>query len=178
MAGSAGAPWWQDWPKFVPGWLAFLATSYTLIRAGLNRRHHLSIGPEADAVREQLTVCRRLFGDIVAEGRRTDWFLNDERKGTAETLRDLAVRRTDSSLRSAMEAVATTWDAAFAKAPAARGPMLMYSDQEPTPAERKRKADDQRQFGEQAEVAREGVRQVSAAMDRLNKLERRTTGRG
>ncbi|TFE49006.1 hypothetical protein E3E14_16710 [Streptomyces sp. ICN441] len=177
MTGSDGAPWWQDWPKFVPGWLAFVATVYTLIRASLNRRHQLSIGPEADAVREQLTLARRLFGDIVAEGRRSDWFLGEERRDTAESLRDLAARRTDGTLRSAIEAVATTWDEAFARAPGAQGPMILWTDQEPTPAERQRSADDQRRFGEQAEVAREGVRQVSVALDRLNKLERRTTGR-
>lgn len=176
MAGT-GDPWWQDWPKFVPGWLAFLATIYALGRAWINRRHHLSIGPDADAVREQLTECRRLFGDIVAKGRRSDWFLKDERRDTAEHLRDLAARRTDRQLRAALETVAETWDKAFARAPGVTGTIGRWSDQEPTPGERQRRAEEQQRFGEQADLAREGVQQVSVALARLNKLEQRTTGR-
>lgn len=177
MAIAGGDPWWQDWPKFVPGWLAFLATAYTLGRAWLNRRRQLSIGADADVVREQLTASRRFFGDIVTGGRRSDWFLSEERREIAETLRDLAVRRTDMPLRAAMEAVATTWDKTFAFAPPPSGPRVRYSDQEPTAQERQKSAEEQRRFGEQAEVARDGVQQVSVALDRLNELERRTTGR-
>ncbi|MFD3503733.1 hypothetical protein [Streptomyces sp. NPDC058678] len=174
---STGDPWWQDWLKFVPGWLAFLATIYALVRAGINRRHHLSIGPDADAVREQLTECRRLFGEVVATGRRSDWFLKDERRDIAERLRDLAVRRTDRQLRAALETVAETWDKSFAMAPGTTGTIGRWSDQEPTPRERQRRAEEQQRFEEQADVAREGVQHVSAALARLNELERHTTGR-
>ncbi|MFD7063512.1 hypothetical protein [Streptomyces sp. NPDC059906] len=176
MAGT-GDPWWLNWIKFLPGWLAFIATSYTLMRTALNRRHHLSIGPEADAVRERLTECRRLFGDIVAQGRRSDWFLGEERRDVGESLRDLAVRREDQRLRAAMETVAETWDKAFVLAPPPSGPWVRYSDQEPTPKERERSAEDQRRFAAQADIARDGVQHVSAALSRLNRLERRTTGR-
>lgn len=176
MAGASD-PWWQDWLKFLPGWLAFIATSYTLVRAALNRRHQSSIGPEADAVRERLTTCRRLFGDVVAQGRRSDWFLSEERRDVGESLRDLAVRRKDRHLRAAMETVAETSDRTFALAPSPAGPRVRYMDQEPTPRERQRSAEDQQRFAEQADIARDGVQHVSAALARLNKLERRTTGR-
>lgn len=171
------AHWWSDWPKFLPGYLAFGATVVTQTQAYVGRRHRRRLGPADTEVRAQLTTARSLFEDMVNRGRRTDWFMDDERRETARKLRDLAERRADRKLTSSLNAVADAWDAAFGSAPGTLGPSFRWMGDEPTPQERERQAADQAAFERQTEIARGGLDHVKTALARLNVLERRTTGR-
>lgn len=170
------AHWWSDWPKFLPGYLAFGATVYTQGQAIIVRRHRRRLGPADAAVREHLTTTRSLLEDIIHQGRLSNWYLADERRETARKLRDLAERRADARLTSSLTAIADAWDKAFASAP----PPSIYfgwAGNVPTPQELAKEAEEQAQYERQAEAAREGLEQVKTAFDRLNDLEHRTTGR-
>ncbi|MFD8392540.1 hypothetical protein ACFV2N_25925 [Streptomyces sp. NPDC059680] len=173
----AASSWWADWPKFLPGWLAFAWTLVLGARRVWLRRHHLALGPDDDELREALTTTRTLFEDITAHGgRRADWFQEEERRETARLLRDLADRRRDRNLREHLADVARTWDEAFALAP----PMRIYDglvDDWIPPHEREARRSAQQQLAQQTEVARTGLEHVKAAFTRLNELERRTLGR-
>jgi hypothetical protein len=171
------SPWWQDWPKFVPGWLAFLATAYTLTRSWLTRRHRLALGPDEDSAREQLTLARTHFQDITsADGQRAKWFTDDDRRATAQVLRDLAERRKDKKLRLDMQDVADAWDEVSALAPPDRV-SIGWAGQEMAPEERLRRTADREQLGRQVEAAKRGIERAAEALSRLNRLEERTTGR-
>jgi hypothetical protein len=143
----------------------------------LTRWHLLALGQDDAALHDQLIKARSLFEDITTEGRRADWFEADERRETARSLRDLAKRRRDQRLKEAVGKVADAWDQAFALSPGTTGPMMRWSDHVTTPKEREQSAQDQAQFAKEADVAREGVEQVSVALDRLDLLERRVIGR-
>ncbi|GAA3832429.1 hypothetical protein GCM10022403_076940 [Streptomyces coacervatus] len=176
VTAPPSSPWWQDWPKFVPGWLAFLATTYSLARTGLTRFHRRALGPDDTVVREQLVLARAHFQDITsAGGRREKWFMADDRKRTAQSLRDLAERRRNKRLKIAIQRVADAWDEASSLAPPDRI-LMSLAGKEMTPEERSRQAADREQLGRQADVARRGIERVAESLSRLNRLEQRTIG--
>ncbi|MFJ8139202.1 hypothetical protein [Streptomyces sp. NPDC096013] len=177
MLLSAADPWWADWPKFLPGWLAFAWTLSVGARKVWLRSHKVALGAADDVLREALITTRKRFEDITSNGGRTvDWFQEDERGETARTIRDLAERRKDRILCRELRAVAQAWDKAFAPAP----PMRMsdwFPDAHHDPQVRQEQESDQRRFGEQVTSAHTGLGHLKAALDQLNKLERRNIGR-
>lgn len=173
----AASSWWDDWLKFTPGWLAFIATVGTWIYKGWTRRHTVALGADDDKLREALEAARTRFEDIIAEGRRANWFMDEERRETARRIRDLSERRKDETLRAELAKVADAWDETFALAPGAGGPWVRFMDQPSTPQERAESARVQVQFGKEADVARTALEHITTALARLNELERRTLGR-
>ncbi|MFJ6895652.1 hypothetical protein [Streptomyces hokutonensis] len=178
---AAATHWWDDWLKFTPGWLAFAWAFGNGIWLGIrkwrDRTAKLALGAAADELREALITARTRFEDIVAAGRRADWFTAEERRETGRTIEDLIGRRTDQTLREHLTEVAQAWDQAFAHAPGAAGPMFRWSDHVTTPQEREESARVQTQFGKEADVARTGLQHIKAALTRLDELERKTHGR-
>ncbi|WP_326571357.1 hypothetical protein OIE69_08655 [Actinacidiphila glaucinigra] len=170
----AADAWWADWPKFAPGWLAFLVTSGTLIRKGWHRRHKLALGPADNEVRDALKSVRSLFEDITGGGKSVDWFTDDERRETDRALRDLAERRTDKPLKAAMNKVADSWNEAFSYAPP---PRVLFTVGVETAGERQERLDRLERTAKQVEFAHLGLLHVKAALARLNELEQKTTGR-
>jgi hypothetical protein len=168
--------WWADWPKFLPGWLAFAATAYGLFRMWLTRRHRLALGGDPEDLRAQLVAARRVFMDVRAHGRRADWFAKHEHQELAQSLQDHADRRTDKRLTSAVKEVAEAWNKARLLAPPPRA--RVYALGMPSPEHYKiEDGEDRQRMTEQAEAAEHGTARVEAALQRLNILERRTTGR-
>ncbi len=174
---AASPDWWVDWPKFLPGWLAFVWTLGIGIRKVVLRRHRLALGAADDELREALTTARGLFEDITAEGRHADWFAAEERRETGRKIQDLIGRRSDQTLRAHLTEAARAWDQAAAHAPAAPGPIMWVAEMYETPQERAEAARVQEQFGQEAEEARKGREFIKAALTRLDALERRTHGR-
>ncbi|WP_405581469.1 hypothetical protein [Streptomyces sp. NBC_01092] len=173
----AASSFWDDWPKFVPGWLAFVATVGTWIYKAWTRRHTVALGAADDELREALEAARTRFEDIIAQGRRADWFMDEKRRETARKIRDLSERRKDEALRVELTKVADAWDETFALAPGAGGPWVRFMDQPSTPQERAESARVQAQFGKEADVARTALEHITTALTRLNELERKTLGR-
>ncbi|MEV0483757.1 hypothetical protein AB0I69_24510 [Streptomyces sp. NPDC050508] len=177
MIAAATDPWLADWPKFLPGWLAFAWTLGIGARKVWLRRHHVALGAADDVLREALTITRTLFEDITSNGHQTvDWFEDEGRRETSRTLRDLAERRKDRILCRELRAVADAWDKAFAVAP----PMRMsdwFPGIEVTPELRQERESDQRRFAEQVASAHTGLDHLKAALTQLNRLERRNIGR-
>ncbi len=138
---TAESHWWEDWPKFLPGWLAFAWTLGIGARKVFLRRHHLALGPEADELRTQLTTTRALLEEVTSGKTGADWFMHEDRRETARGLRDAAERRDDPALKLSLTRVAGTWDEIFALAPPPR-PRVRWvvanqddvpSDQRPQP---------------------------------------------
>ncbi|WLW55571.1 hypothetical protein [Streptomyces sp. YU58] len=173
----AASSWWDDWLKFVPGWLAFLWAVGTALRKLWLRRHKTALGPDDEAVREALTTARTLFTDIIAKGGfHSKWFQAEERRDTGQRLRDLAARRDDEELRTAMTSVAKSWDDAFANSPPPRA-LVAWTGAPQDPRDRKMRQEDTKTRARQVESAREGIKCVEIALKRLNKLEHRIFGR-
>lgn len=173
----AASSWWDDWPKFLPGRLAFLATVGAWAHKAWTRRHKVALGPDDEAVRLALTTARGLFREIVDQrGFEVTWYLAEERRDTGQRLKDLSYRRDDPHLKEAMTRVAQAWDDAAASAPPSRI-MMAYADEPEAPREqrRRRKHDEARE--RQVHSARAGIEQVEAALERLNTLERKAFGR-
>ncbi|MFI8529054.1 hypothetical protein ACIGMX_02205 [Streptomyces aquilus] len=169
--------WWDEWGKFLPGWLAFLWVVGTAVRKVWLRQQKLALGAADDELRDALIAARSSFEDIIAKGRRAPWFEADERRETARRIRDLAERRKDEALRAELSKVAAAWDEAFAHAPGAARPRIRVMGQPSSPQERAESARVQAQFGKEAEAARPGLEHVKSALARLNELERKTHGR-
>jgi hypothetical protein len=112
MTAAAADPAWEDWLEFTPGWLAFLWTVGTLIGKAWTRRQRLALGPDNEAVRTQLTAVRSLFEDIISGARHADWFLHEDRREISRSLCDLADRRSDAALCTALKEVARAWNKA------------------------------------------------------------------
>ncbi|MFE1441571.1 hypothetical protein [Streptomyces sp. NPDC058739] len=174
---AAETHWWDDWPKFAPGWLAFAITIGTLIHKWWTRRHKMALGPDDEAVREALTTARTLFNEIITRGGfDARWFQDEDRRDTGQRLLDLAARRDDEQLRIALTNVAECWNDAFGNSPPRRA-MVSVAGAPEHPSDRMRREEDTKTRGRQVESAREGIRCVEAALKRLNKLERRIVGR-
>ncbi|MFJ3772467.1 hypothetical protein ACIPX0_12305 [Streptomyces sp. NPDC090075] len=178
LAASSG---WDDWLKWLPGWLAFAWAVgngiYLGVRKVLDHRNKLALGAADDELREALTTARARFEDIIAQGRRADWFSAEERRETGRKIEDLIGRRTDQVLRDELALIVKAWDQAAARAPGASGPWVRFTDQPSTPSERAESARVQDLFGKEADEAREGLDHIKAALVRLDELERRTHGR-
>ncbi|MFE2552224.1 hypothetical protein ACFXGI_27230 [Streptomyces sp. NPDC059355] len=140
------------------------------------RRKRLALGPDGTAAREALATTRVLFEEVTSRGGCTaEWFLEKERREAFRTVRDLAERRGDVKLRTAMRHVAASGDDAFAAAP----PTRMYigsSDQAEALQERAQEAEDQQRFQRQVDSCNMGLKSIEEALTRLNDLERRATG--
>lgn len=166
-----------DWLKFLPGWFAAAVAVWTLFDKGRSRRHKLAFGPDDDALRADLTTLRRWFRAIQDEERRQDWFKADERRDMVQMLLDHSSRRTDPILTSHVSMTAITWHWAVVHAPPAQGPRVRWLDHETTPEERTATEREREQFSWQRVSAEQGLKSISAALKRLNELERRTIGR-
>jgi hypothetical protein len=136
-----------------------------------------ALGAAPDDLREALITARTRFEDVVAQGRRADWFMAEERRETGRKVEDLIGRRTDQTLRQHLTQVAQAWDQAFAHAPGAAGPMVRWSNHVPTPQEREESGRVQMRFGKASDVARTGLEHIKAALTRLDEPERRAHGR-
>ncbi|MET9785405.1 hypothetical protein [Streptomyces canus] len=177
MTAPPSQSFWQDWPKFVPGWLAFAATVYSVARTGLTRLYRRALGPDDDLVRKQLELARKHFQDIASVGgRREKWFKDDDRRGTAQSLRDLAERRGSKKLKVAIRRVADAWDEVSSLAPPDRVSMS-WAGQEMTQEERSRRAADKDQLGRQVGAASRGIERVTESLSCLDRTERPTIGR-
>ncbi|MEV6542302.1 hypothetical protein [Streptomyces sp. NPDC051665] len=178
---AAPSSGWDDWLKWMPGWLAFAWALgngiYLGIRRVFDRRARLALGAAPDDVREALITARTRFEDIVTEGRRANWFTAEERRETARAIRDLMGRGTDQTLREHLTRVVDAWDEAFALAPGAAGPMAQWGLQPISPQEREESARVQTQFGKEADVSRTALEDIASALTRLDELEQRTHGR-
>ncbi|MEU6285063.1 hypothetical protein [Streptomyces sp. NPDC047028] len=178
---AAATLWWHDWLKWTPGWLAFAWAVgngiYLGIRKMLDRRNMLALGTAPDDLRTALITARTRLEDIVAEGRRADWFAAEERRETGRAIKDMIGRRTDETLREHLTGVVAAWTEASARAPGATGPMMRWSDHVTTPQERAESARVQEQFRKETEEARKGLAHITGALMRLDDLERRTHGR-
>ncbi|MGW6260789.1 hypothetical protein [Streptomyces sp. NPDC055085] len=114
MTAAAADPWWADWPKFLPGWLAFVWTLGLGARKVWVRRHHVALGPAADELRDTLETARTRFEDIIsAGGRRADWFEDEERRDTDRKIEGLADRLKDAKLSTALTGVIAACRSAF-----------------------------------------------------------------
>ncbi|MFF7749811.1 hypothetical protein ACFZCP_11245 [Streptomyces sp. NPDC007971] len=177
MIVAAADPWWADWPKFLPGWLAFAWTLGLGARKVWLRRHHLALGPAADGLRDALEASRTRFEDIIsAGGRRADWFEDEGRRDTDRKIEDLAERLKDEKLRTALTGVVAAWRSAFGHAPPRRI-IGGYMEDYPTPRQEGEQAADEQRFALQVQAAQAGQLDAQSAMRRLNELERRTVGR-
>ncbi|WP_432019162.1 hypothetical protein [Streptomyces sp. 1222.5] len=170
--------WWDDWLKFTPGWLVFVWTLGTGVRKAWVRHHKAALGADDKELRAALEAARMRFEDIIAEGRRAPWFVEDERRETGRKIRDLAGRPRDKTLRTELTQVADAWDKVFALAPG-RGDFreLYMPHGNLSPQEQQERVRVQEQFGKQADVARGALDHIRAALNCLNELERKTLGR-
>lgn len=167
------AHWWDDWPKFLPGWLAFAWTLGVGVRKVWIRRHVTALGSADNELREALTAIREAFEQILARGGLLDhWFTEAERARCVQRLADLSVRRKDRELRRRLDNVLDAWNQARNLAPLAN---------ENSVAARVRPRSDDEEHGvwrtRQAAAARVGFVGVGEALNRLNVLERKTLGR-
>ncbi|MFI5879426.1 hypothetical protein [Streptomyces sp. NPDC051554] len=180
VAPHSPTHWWDDWLKFTPGWLAFGWAFGNGIWQGIrkwrNVRHKVALGPADDELREALETARTRFEDIVAEGRRAPWFMDEERRETGRRILDLAERRSDETLCAELAKVADAWNEAFALAPGRAAPRVLSTDQPLSPQQRTESARVQEQFGKEADVARAALEHIKAALARLNELQRRMVG--
>ncbi|MFD3827119.1 hypothetical protein [Streptomyces sp. NPDC058625] len=155
------ASMWSDWLKFVPGWLAFLATVATWVQNARARKHSLAIGPDHNELRQVLTTAREQFDELgKEEPRRSEWFDAEVRRGLSTALDDQAARRGDETLKDYIRVVARTWEVAH-----------MYGRQ---------LSDPQKLEGEkwgierhQLNLSHQGWYWARLALERLAELERR-----
>jgi len=176
MTSAAADPsWWADWPKFAPGWLAFLIGLWTLFDKWRTRRHRLALGPDDDALRARLATLRGLFKEIQEEPKREEWFKAEGRRDLGEALHDLSWRRTDRELFSHVSKAALSWTGARIHAPGAQSPFVWLG--EVTPEDRAEEAREQEEFRKQREAAQQGLAAIQAALKRMSHLERHTVGR-
>ncbi|MFD8261678.1 hypothetical protein ACFV19_22715 [Streptomyces griseoluteus] len=177
VASAAASSSWLDYLKFLPGWLAFAWAVLNGLWRWWVRRHRLAIGQEAEEVREALTRIRTLFGEIVAQkGCNSAWFADASRREAALPIKDAAARVEDRELKSYLLVVAHTWGMVAKLAPPGRARVSIAGMPDP-PGVRKQRAEDQKRLKEQVTSARGAGLSVQGALDRLNKLERRTFGR-
>ncbi|MFC6885303.1 hypothetical protein [Actinomadura yumaensis] len=162
---------WLDAAKFVPGWLAFGATTFAGVRKWRHRHRLLAMGPNED-IREVLYTAKRLITDIIIQGRRQDWFREPEQRDLPMRLDDCFQRVSDGELRRHLMFLAAAWSA-LAAVPS-QLPMVTYGGTGITePIE-----------GPELEAMRRQKRNAPTALGaaddalaRLNALERKATGR-
>lgn len=164
---------WMDLAKFAPGWLSFTWLAGAATRKAVIRRHRVRIGP-AEEARELLVSVRSAFRHIAVNQPTKRWFSEDGRDDLEERLSDLIHRVKDRRLQSALGEIAGCW-ASITDVTPASGPFAWVEGTEyrPTPAEQ----DEGRRYQQQRDHASEGMRLVTDALRRLDKLERKTVGR-
>ncbi|TGB03200.1 hypothetical protein [Streptomyces sp. MZ04] len=173
----AATSFWDDWLKFTPGWLAFLATAGTWIYKAWVRRHHVALGADPVALRAAVEAARTHFEDITsAGGKRADWFQDEERRDTDRTIEDLRERLSDERLRTGLTGVIAAWRVAFGHAPPRRI-LGGYIEDYLTARDRKEAQEDQERYDLQIQAAQAGLSDAQLAVRRLNELERKTIGR-
>ncbi|GAA4671735.1 hypothetical protein GCM10023347_27130 [Streptomyces chumphonensis] len=171
---------WADWLKFVPGWLAFVWTVGAGTRKVWLRRHQLALGPEAEALRRQLTEFRALLDEVTSGLHRSDWFMHEDRREVGRALRDAADRREDQVLKLSLNRLADAWDQIFALAPPVRARRRFLGGADEVRQHRDSALQDARdieQVHRMTELAHTAVLDVQSALSRLNELERKTHGR-
>ncbi|WP_214103254.1 hypothetical protein [Acrocarpospora catenulata] len=161
----------------VPGYLAFVAVCIQGIRKWWNRRRVVAIGPQEET-RKSLVTARTLFADLAAKPRRTNWFIDECRRRTAETLRDLADQTGDRLLREHVRAAADSWDAAFAESPGEREVPFRFVGVPRSREDIEGEAEDLRRLDAVTDHAQVGLEAVNHGIARLNALERKVRGRG
>ncbi|MFI5880194.1 hypothetical protein [Streptomyces sp. NPDC051554] len=178
---AASSSGWDDWLKWMPGWLAFAWAVGNGIFLGIRKwrdhRNKLALGPADNELRQALAAARSRFEDVIAQGRRADWFRTDERRETGRTVEDLVGRRTDQILRNELTEVANAWKQTAANAPRPSRPQIRSMNHVTTPQERAESEHVRERFGKETEEARKGLEHIKAALTRLDELERKTHGR-
>ncbi|GHE92927.1 hypothetical protein E5082_05430 [Streptomyces griseoluteus] len=102
--------WWDDWLKFVPGWLAFVLTMGTLIHKWWTRRQRLAVGPDVDELRELLVSFRGWFSKPLDLPVTQHWLLKrGQHTDAPQQLRDLMARRSDRTLIGHLDEIAGHW---------------------------------------------------------------------
>lgn len=164
---------WIEIAKLTPGWLSGVWLVGTAARKAVIRRHRVRIGPAKEA-RELLVSVRSAFRHIAVNRPTKQWFTKDGRDDLEERLSDLIHRVKDRKLQSALGKIAGCW-ASITDVTPASGPFALVEGTEyrPTPDEQ----DEGRRHQQQRDHASEGMRLVTAALRRLDKLERKTVGR-
>ncbi|MGW2284936.1 hypothetical protein [Streptomyces phaeochromogenes] len=171
--GASDSAWWDDWLKFVPGWLAFLGTLVSAWRRRVHRKYKLALGPDGVGLRDALTMMRGLFLEVCSGERahRRAWFENASRYGAVFRLADQAQRPGDSILQDRVADVTEHWMAAKRHAldtDPFQGSGRFSKEQEQV---------ELNNLNLQREQALQGVEAVAAALARMNELESRTHGR-
>ncbi|MEV2227000.1 hypothetical protein AB0H69_00255 [Streptomyces phaeochromogenes] len=170
--------WYTDWPKFVPGWIALLITLTAGGRRWWVRRHKLAEGPEAQTAREQLKELRAIFEEVVTQrGRESHRFNSQTSRELVRELREIAERRTDKKLRTSVVKSAEALEEVIASAPHELGQWAEWGGDPENPKQQAELNRYEQQMDKQLEAARSGITHTTAAIDRLNKLERLTHGR-
>ncbi|GGW45038.1 hypothetical protein CP966_20240 [Streptomyces galilaeus] len=180
MVVAAADPWWADWPKFIPGWLAFVWTLGAGARKLWLRRHQLALGPEAEELRKQLTAFRALLDDVASGSHRSDWFMHEDRRETSRALQDAAGRRDDPALKLSLNRLADAWNEVFALAPPPRTKLRFLGGIEEVRQQRDVASQEARymeRIAQMCELAQTAKIDVQSALSRLNELERKTHGR-
>lgn len=177
MTAAAADPWWADWPKFLPGWLAFVWTLGLGARKVWVRRHRLAVGPDVDAVREAVTGLRSLCYEIIAkQGCMAQWFKEAGHRDAHLPVVDAAGRVADKELKEVLARAAGGWMGLARQAPVAKARVSIVGAPDP-PGVRQQRADETRRRKEQVQGAQLIVLALDTALKRLNELERRTVGR-
>jgi hypothetical protein len=140
-----------------------------LINKWRARRQRLALGPDDDDLRELLVQLRDWFEEFSSRPQTSSWFReSNERKDAGRTLRDLAERRTDRSLKISLTATADAWEEVFGYAtPSNHSQPSQYWVEDLVA----------RAGAAQMQAAMRGLAHAKAALARLNELERRTHGR-
>ena len=140
-------------------------------RVELHRR--VAIGPVDDELRDVVIQTRTLFQDVVTNGGcESSWGGFDGRTSPSQQLHDHAPRVGDTALKESVENAARAWDATVAFAQPPRAPRV-YNPNLPYPEDWAREdARYETLFAQQVAVARNGIEECNAALDRLNELER------
>jgi hypothetical protein len=125
------------------------------------------LGADPARARSAIETARGYFQEAVSHGGKDQSFwLDPDRKGTGQELRDNAERIDDPQLRSAIEGIAATWDDAWASSP--RGQVTVLNLNAPIePEDPARLA----QFHASESAAQEGLVQCASALAIFNGLE-------
>jgi hypothetical protein len=128
-----------------------------------------AMGPHPERARAGIVKARGFFQDVVAVGGQdTSFWLDPNRQGIAQDLRDYAARVGDSWFDNALEGIASAWDHAFATAPPPMGARVIdLNDLTPTPAD----LEHDRRLSENQDAARAGEERCEEALAIMNTLE-------
>lgn len=172
MIGRIGGMTAADWIKFTPGWLAFVISVGTLVHKWWRGRHARALGPDSDALRALLVDFRTWFGlTLFNPVSRTQLEAIDGTDGAYQRLNDLAARRSDKQLVQYLGNVADQWGE-FSGYLLRDRPYTQPNSSDQAEWE----AEQERVWVKQQLISAQGRDEVSAALRRLNELERRTVG--